>query len=195
MADTLLNFTPAMDGLPDNTIQAIKPENVREAFLSTVTDRGAAFASGGPWTVPIPASDTWVDIPLNVLPDMVESPAVLFWRMNANGHLFYNSAADWPNVDGPSDLIRSVTLTAVIGIDPNGDTWEFAFTVDGVVQTPSVIVETANQTDAVTVTLIASQGISPFDAPVVSIQAKNNDDSTDLVLLSLSFNVRGGPLS
>ena len=194
MADTLLNFTQAMSGVPDNTSQLVTPRNLRELQLSAITDRGAAYAAVGPWTVPIPAADVWVDIPSAISADMTESPAVLFWRMDTNGHLFYNYAADWPTIDVPPGLIRAVILTAVIGLDPGGPTWEFAFTIDGVPQEPTELVETSGQTDAVTVTLIAGQGIEPGIAPPVSVSVKNNSNGGDLDLLSFGLNIRGGPL-
>jgi len=195
MADTLLGFVDSMDGMPDNSSQLVSAQDVRQSLLSSQSDRGASFASGGPWTVPIVAIGTWVDIPVAVGVDMVQSPAVLFWRMDANGHLFYNYTADWSTTTVPAGLIRAVTLTAVIGLDPNGDTWEFAFTVAGVIQEPVEIVETAGQTDAVTLTLIAGQGIEPFVAPPVSVQVRNMDTASDLTLLSFAYNVRGGPLA
>lgn len=197
MADTLLSFQAAMNGIPDNTSALISPQDAREAWISLLEDRGAAFAdaAAGPWTVPIPAVDTWVDIPLAIVADMVGSPANLFWRMDANGHLGYNYAADWPTVAVPPGYTRAGALLAVIGLDPNGDTWEFAFTIGGVIQEPTEVVDTATATDAVTVTLIAGQGIDVSVAPPVSVSVRNLSNAGDLDLLSFSYRVTGGVLA
>ena len=197
MSDTLLSFVGAMNGIPDNTSRLVAPQNAREAWLSLVPDRAGAYANpaAGPWTVPIAAVDTWTDIPLAIAADMIQSPAVLFWRMDANGQVGYDYAADWPDAVVPAGYTRSVALTAVIGLDPNGDTWEFAFAIDGVVQEPTELIETAGQTDAVTVTLVAGQGIDVSLAPRVSVQVKNNSNAGDLALLSFAYRANGGVLA
>ena len=197
MPDTLKGFVQLMDGLPDNNSKLINPQNAREAILSSQTDRGAAFAdaAAGPWTVTIPAQDVWVDIPLAVGVAMTQSPAVLFWRMDGNGQLFYDYTADWPTTIVPGGYTRSVAMTAVIGLDPNNNTYEFSFTIAGVTQEPVEVVETASTTDAVTVTLIAGQGIDVSVAPVVSVQVRNIENADDLSLLSFAYRVTGGVLA
>ena len=197
MADTLLGFVGAMNGIPDNTSKLVSPQNAREAWLSLSEDRGAAFADAaqGPWIVPIPAVDVWVDIPQAIVAAMVGSPASLFWRMDGNGHLGYDYTADWPDTIVPVGYTRSASLLGVIGFDPNGDTWELAFTIAGVIQEPTETIETAGQTDAVTTTLIAGQGIDVSVAPPVSISVRNRDSAADLSLLSFSYRVTGGVLA
>ena len=198
MTDTLLSFVSAMNGIPDNTSKLISPQDARQAWLSLVADRGAAFAdsAAGPWVIPNPGVDIWVDIPLTIAADMVGSPASLFWRMDINGHLGYDYVADWPTTIVPPGYTRAASLLAVVGFDPNGDTGEFAFAIDGVIQEPVEVVETGQANDAVTVTVIAGQGIDVSVAPRVSVQMRNTSGGTNpLDLLSFSYRVTGGVLA
>ncbi len=196
MADTLKGFTEAMAGFPDNTSGIIKAINARELLLSAQADRGGSYAPSvtTPYVIPIPAVDTWVDIPISLGANMVQSPASLFWRMNGNGHLYYDYAADWPAVSIPAGLMRSVLLLCTITADTNAKRFEFAFTIDGVIQEPTDTIEWGNRTYAGLVTLVASNGISPADAPPVSVQVRNLDDTTDLEVFSFGMTTRGGPL-
>lgn len=196
MPDTLSTFTQAMALIPDNSARLISPDDQRSVAISLMSDRGGAFAdeAAGPWVIPIPAVDVWVDIPLAISVDMVESPASLFWRKDANGQLLYDYAADWPTIVVPPAMTRSVRMAAVLGIDPDADAWEFAFTIGGVILTPTQTISTATTTHAVTVTLAGSQGIDVSDAPPISVQCRNLSDATDLALLSLSFGTQGGAL-
>lgn len=196
MVDTLSTFTQAMALLPDNTSRLINPSAHRSALISLLDDRGAAFAdpTQAPFTIPIPAVDTWVDIPLAISAAMVESPAVLFWRMDANGHLVYDYEADWPTITVPPGHIRAARLLAVIGLDPGTDIWEFAFTLGGAIQEPTWIIDTATATDAITVTLIAGQGVDVSLAPPVSVSVRNLNDASDLTMLAFNMSTTGGPL-
>ena len=164
MADELTTFQAAMGLLPDNTGREIDAVDVRRAYLSLLPDRGAMFAdpAAGPWTIPIPAVGTWVDIPLAIPPaDRVQSDT-LFWRMDSNGQLGYNYAADWP-----------VLLIGVAEIDANGLAYEFAFTIGGVIQLPTYVVDTANTTQRSQVVVVSGD---PIDVSAAVSLAVSNPD-------------------
>ena len=192
MPDTLSTFQQAMALLPDNTSRLISPDDQRSVAVSLMTDYGSCFGDPAmsPWVVPIPAINTWVDIPLTIAADMVQGGS-LFWRMNANGQLFYDYAADWPTIVVPPGYIRTVTLIGVVDFDPNGDTWQFAFTIGGVVQAPIFTVETAGQTDAVVTTLVSGDPVDVSLAPPISLQVRNLTTAGDLNLNLVSLRTTG----
>lgn len=194
MVDTLSTFQQAMALLPDNTSRLISPDDQRSVAVSLMQDRGACFGNpaNGPWVIPIPAINTWVDIPQAIAVDMVQGGS-LFWRMDANGQLVYDYAADWPTIVVPPGHIRQVTLLGVVDIDPNGDTFEFAFTIGGVIQEPVFTVETASQTDAITVTVISGDPVDVSAAPPVSMSVRNTDNANDLSMNLISLRTSGGP--
>ena len=198
MADTLVGMAEGLGLLPNNTTREIDAEDVRRVAVSYLPDRGQAFGDPAlsPWVVPIPAVDTWVDIPTAIggSAAMVQGDA-LFWRMDANGQLGYDYAADWPTVAVPAGYTRQVTLLGVVNIDPNGDTWQFAFTIDGVIQEPVFTVETAIQTDAVVVALVSGDPIDVSLAPRVSMSVRNVSNANDLDLNLVSMRATGGPLA
>ena len=194
MADDLATFQGAMALLPDNTSREIDAVDVRRAYLSLLPDRGAMYAepTSAPWTIPIPAAGTWVDIPLALPPgDRIQSDS-LFWRTNANGQLVYNYAADWPTVAVPAGYTREVLLLGVVELDPNGDAFEFAFTIGGVIQAPTYVVDTANTTQRIQVPIISGDPIDVSLAPPVSISVRNLDDASDLDLTLFSMRATGG---
>lgn len=161
-------------------------------------DRGGASADAAlmPVTVPIPAVDTWVDINLALgVPIMLQSSASLFWRMDANGQVFYNYAADWPTTVVPPGYERTVRAQAALTIDPNNDSFEFAIAFDGVPHAPFTGVDTANSTDEISLFVISNSIIDVSLAPPVSVQVKNTDDSTDLILNSFAMLTTGGALA
>ena len=198
MPDTLSTFTQAMALLPDNTSRLVSPDDQRSVAISLLPDRGAAFAdsAAGPWVIPITTAGVWVDIPLSISADMVASPASLFWRMNANGGLFYNYAADWPTIVVPPGYTRAVRTLGILSFDPLGSiVWQFAVGINGVAQEPFESVETAAQTDAVTVTVVGSDGIDVSLAPVVSIMVRNQTNTDDLPLTAFAYSTQGGVLA
>jgi len=180
--------------IPDNTSRLISPDDQRSVAISLMADRGSCFSdpAAGPWVIPIPAVNTWVDIPLAIAADMVQAD-VLFWRMDANGQLFYDYLADWPTTVVPPGHTRQVTLLAVVDIDPNGDTWEFAWTIGGVVQEPVFTIETATATQAIVATILSGDPIDVSVAPPVSLQVQNIDNANDLALNLVSLRATGGP--
>jgi hypothetical protein len=198
VADTLAYLQEALGLLPDNTTRLISPDDVRRVHLSLVGDRGGVFAdpAQGPWTVPIPAIDTWVDIPIAIGggPAMVLGES-LFWRKDSNGHLFYNYAADWPTVAVPAGYTRQVTLLGVVEFDPNGDTWEFGFTIAGVIQLPTFTIETAGQTDSTSATIISGDPVDVSAAPAVSLSVRNLSSDADLSMTLASFRTQGSVLA
>ena len=194
MADTLKGFSDFMAGLPDNQSQLIKPQNLREAILSDTADRGAAYGDGGPWTVSNPGVDQWFSIPLGIQADMVLSPASLFWSMDANGRMFYDYATYYPNVDVPPGLIRAIRVVAVIGFDAQNDVWEFGVNIGGVVQSPTVKIDTASTTDITQAIVSVGDGLDVASATPVTIVARNTSDSTNLELHSFSYRIVGGAL-
>jgi hypothetical protein len=180
--------------LPDNTTRDIDAVDVRRAYLSLLQDRGAMFANpaSAPWTIPIPAVNTWVDIPLAIPPaDRVQSDS-LFWRMDANGQLGYNYAADWPTVAIPPGYIREVLLLGVVEIDANGLAFEFAFTIGGVVQLPTYVVDTATSTQRTQVVAVSGDPIDVSVAPKVSMSVRNLDSAADLEVTLFSMRASGG---
>ena len=196
MPDTLSTFSQAMALVPDNTSRLISPDDQRSVAISLLTDRGSVYGDPalGPWLIPIPAVDTWVDIPLSIAADMVQAD-VLFWRKDANGQLFYNYAADWPTIVVPPGMVRQVTLLAVVDIDPGNATWEFAWTIGGVLQAPVFTVDSSTSTDALTVTILSGDPIDVSLAPPVSLQVRNITSATDLPLNLVSLRATGGPLA
>jgi len=197
MADALVGLTDGLDLLPDNTTREISASDVRRVALSFLADRGQAYADPalGPWVVPIPAADTWVDIPTGIGGAQMVQGDALFWRMDANGQLGYDYAADWPTVTVPAGYTRQATLLGVVNIDPNGDTWEFAFTIGGVIQEPVFTVETSVQTDAVVVAIVSGDPIDVSLAPRVSLSVRNVTSDSDLALNLVSMRASGGPLA
>lgn len=168
--------------------------DVRRAYLSLLPDRGAMYGepASAPWTIPIPAAGTWVDIPLALPPaDRVQSDS-LFWRMNANGQLVYNYAADWPTVAVPAGYTREVLLLGVVELDPNGDAFEFAFSIGGVIQAPTYVVDTAVSTQAISVTVVSGDPVDVSVAPPVSMSVRNLDNANDLTLNLFSMRAAGG---
>jgi hypothetical protein len=198
MTDSLVGFTQAMNLLPDNTSRLIGADDVRSSLLSLMPDRGTAFADPAamPKSVTIPAVNTWVDLPvaLGGAPTM-QSGAQLFWRMDANGHLKYDYPADWPTITVPPGTQRISTLYGVIDIDPNGVTWEFAFTVAGVPRTLVYRVIEPSQTDALSVAMIDGPAIDVSVAPLVSVSVRNLTNATPLLVRAFSFRAIGGPLA
>ena len=195
MPDTLKGFSDFMADLPDNTAGLITPQSLREAILSDTADRGAAYGDGGPWTVTNPGVDQWFSIPLAIQGDMNLSPASLFWSMDANGRLFYDYATYYPNVVVPPGLIRAVRVVGVIGFDAQSDVWEFGVNVGGVVQSPTVKIDTASTTDNTQAIVSVGDGLDVSSATPVTIVARNTSDSTDLELHSFSYRVVGGALA
>lgn len=197
MPDTLSTFTQAMALIPDNTSRLISPDDQRSVALSLMPDRGAAFADpgAGPYVVPIAVVDEWVDIPLAIAANMVQSPASLFWRMDANGHLGYDYAADWPTTVVPGGYTRSVRFTGVVDIDPDNNVWQFAMALDGIPQAPFYTIDAASTAAAMTFTVVAGQGIDVSLAPRVSMMVRNQSNITDLNLLLFSISVVGGALA
>lgn len=195
MPDTLSTFSEAMGLLPDNTSRLVSPDDQRSVAISLMADRGGAFGDQdlAPWTVPMPVIDEWVDLPQAI--DMVFSPASVFWRMDANGHLFYDYAADWPTIVVPPGHQRSVRFAAVIDFDPGNDVRQFAIALDGVPQEPFFTIDAASTANAVTITIAGGQGIDVSAAPVVSVMSRNqtNTDALELNLLSLA--ITGGALA
>jgi len=198
VADTLLNFQEAMNGLPDNTTRLIQPANVRGANLSLMQDYGGNYAdpAQGPWTVPIPAVNTWVDIPQAIggAAAMVLGGA-LFWRQDANGHLKYDYLADWPTTVVPAGYTRIVRLLGVVTIDPGNITWEFAFTIGGVIQLPTYVVDSSSTSDALSVSVISGDPIDVSLAPPVSMSVRNLTNADDLPLQLLSMRTTGAALA
>lgn len=195
MPDTLSTFSEAMGLIPDNTSRLISPDDQRSVAISLMSDRGAAFGVG-PFVVPIAAIDTYVDIPLGIggAPPMTQGES-LFWRMDANGQLVYNYAADWPTIVVPPGHIRSVELIGVVDFDPDGSTWVFAFSIGGVIQPPEFTTETAVSADAIVVTMVSGDPVDVSLAPPVSLAVKNLTNTNDLTLNLVSMRVRGGPLA
>lgn len=198
MADTLAYFQEALGLLPDNTTRLVSPEDVRRVSLSLLGDRGGAFGdpAQGPWVVPIPAIDTPVDIPIAIGGGaaMVLGEA-LFWRLDANGHLVYDYLGDWPTAVVPAGYTRQVTLLGVVEIDPNADTWEFAFTIGGVVQLPVYTIDSSVQTDAISITMVSGDPIDVSLAPPVSLQVINRTSANDLTLNLVSMRTQGSILA
>ena len=192
MPDTLSTFQQAMGLIPDNTSRLIEPDDQRSVAISLMADRGAAF-SVVPASIPMPVINTYVDIPIGMT-GMTQGES-LFWRMDANGHLFYNYAADWPTVVVPPGHIRSVWLTGVVDFDPDGSTWQFAFTIAGVIQPPEFTIETSVQTDAITAVVVADEPIDVSAAPPVSLAARNLSNTNPLNINLVTLRTRGGPLA
>jgi hypothetical protein len=192
MADTLVTFQQAMNLLPDNASRLIEPDDVRSAFLSLLPDRGAAFAVGT-FTVPIVTQGTWVDIPIGIGggATMVQGDA-LFWRKDSNGHLVYDYQADWPAATVPPGYVREVFLVGVVQIDPGNIVWEFAFTIGGVIQAPTVLVDSASTTDSISVPIISGDPVDVSAAPPVSLSVRNLTNTDDLPLTLVSFRATGG---
>jgi len=182
--------------VPDNTSRLISPDDTRSCWLSLTADRGACYGDPalGPWVIPIPAVNTWVDIPLAIAADMVQGDA-LFWRMNANGQLFYDYAADWPTTVVPPGYTRQVTLLGVVDLDPDGSTWEFAFTIGGVIQAPIFTIDTAASTAAIVATILSGDPIDVSIAPPVSLSVRNLTNANDLNLNLISLRATGGALA
>jgi hypothetical protein len=193
MPDTLVTFTQAMALLPDNTSRLIGPDDVRSSEISLMADRGTALALGGPWTIPITTVNQWVDIPIAIGGAMVQG-SCLFWRMDANGHLKYNYAADWPAIVVPAGLARNVLAQAILDIDGQGKSWEFGFTVAGVIQQPVFKLHATNATSALVITPWTGNSLIVADAPVVSISVRNTQDTTDLTVNAMALRTTGGPL-
>lgn len=197
MPDTLSSFTEAMALVPDNTSRLISPDDQRSVAISLIADRGGCFADplAGPYVVPITVIDEWVDIPLALVPDMVASPANLFWRMDANGQLGYDYQADWPAAVVPAGYVRSVRFVGVVDIDPDNNVWQFAMALDGVPQEPFFTIDAASTANAMTFTVAAGQGIDVSLAPRVSMMVRNQSNTTDLDLLLFSMATIGGALA
>ena len=196
MADTLTDFQGAMALLPDNTSRVVSPEDIRRSYLSLQSDRGACYGdpAQGPWVIPIPAVNTWVDIPNAISGDMVQSD-VLFWRMNANGALFYNYQADWPTAVVPGGYIRQVLLLAAVTVDPGNEVWEFAWTIGGVIQAPTYVLDSSSTTGALTQTILSGDPVDVSVAPPVSLSVRNLTNANDLPLQLVSLRATGGVLA
>lgn len=182
--------------IPDNTSRLISPDDQRSVAISLMPDVGGCFASPGPFVVPIAAVDTYVDIPLAIggAPPMTQGES-LFWRMDANGQLIYNYAADWPTIVVPPGHIRSVVFTGIVDFDPDGNTWVFAFTLGGVIQPPEYTIDTAAGAGAIAVSIISGDPVDVSLAQPVSLSVKNITNAVDLNLNLISMRVRGGPLA
>lgn len=195
MPDTLSTFTQAMGLIPDNTSRLISPDDERSVAISLMDDRGAAVGDSNfaPWTVPIAAIGTWVDIPQAI--DMLQEPQVLFWRMDANGHLIYNYAADWPTIVVPPGHQRAARFASTLNIDPNNNVWQFAISIDNVPQEPFITVDDASTTDALSVLVLNGEILTLTDSPVISVQVRNQSNTDDLALAAFLFGVVGGALA
>jgi len=195
--DTLSTFTQALGLVPDNTSRLIGPVSTRSVWLSLTTDRGGAQADPGqlPAVITIPAAGTWVDIPIDT-GVFLPTTNPLFWRNDANAHVFYNYQADWPPANVPPGHIREVTMLAVVTIDPSGTgTHELAFSVSGVPIPPFVQFDPASQQNELTVTVNATSPIDVSAAPPISVQIRNLDSAGDVTLLGADFKVFGGALA
>lgn len=192
MAATLKTFQEVMNDLPDNSAQLISAEDLRSAVLSTTVDRGQIFGDPdlSPWTVPIPAAGTWVDIPTAIGGTILGD--ALFWRQNGSGQLVYNYPADWPPTVVPPGYVREVQVLSVVEIDPGADTWEFAVTIGGILQEPIVQIDSSVQTDALSVTIVSGDPIDVSAAPAVSLSVRNITTATDLPLALFALRVTGG---
>ena len=116
----------------------------------------------------------------------------LFWRMNGNGALVYNYGADWPSVVVPSGYTREVQLLGVVSIDPGNETWEFAFTIGGVIQLPTFIVDSVSTVDELQIPIISGDPVDVFAAPPISISVRNRTNANDLPLRLFAMRAAGG---
>lgn len=197
MPDTLSTFSEAMGLIPDNTSRLISPDDQRSVAISLMPDRGGAFAdqAQGPFVIPLPVVDDWVDIPQAIGAGMVFSPASVFWRMDANGHLIYNYAADWPTVVVPPGYLRAVRFVAVVDFDPGNDVLQFAMAVAGVPQAPFFTIDAASTALAMTISVVGGQGIDVSAAPPISLQVRNQTNTDSLTVFLMSMSVTGGALA
>jgi hypothetical protein len=200
MPDTLQTFTQAMALLPDNNTRLIDPGDVRSANISLMQDRGAAFGdpAAAPWVVPMPVVNSWVDLPQAIggsSPGGMVSGDALFWRMDSNGQLRYDYAADWPPIVVPPGYTRQVLLLGVVELDPNGNIYEFAFSIGGVVELPTYRVDTSTATNAISLTFVSGDPIDVSAAPPVSIKARNLSNTQPLNLRLISMRASGGVLA
>ena len=195
MPDTLSSFSEAMGLIPDNTSRLISPDDQRSVAISLMPDRGGCFGDSGlgPWSIPMPVVDDWVDINQSI--DMVFSPASVFWRMDANGALIYNYAADWPTIVVPPGHLRAVRALAVIDFDPDNNVWQFALALGQVPQPPFFTIDAASTAAAMTITVAGGQGVDVSAAPPVSLMARNRSNTTALALNLFSLSVTGGALA
>ena len=195
MPDTLSTFSVAMGLIPDNTARLIAPDDQRSVAISLLPDRGGAVGDPGPWVIPIAAVDVWVDIPQAISGDMVPGEGALFWRMDVNGHLAYDYAADWPTIVVPPGHLRNVRFVGEVDIDPNNNVWQFAMAIAGVPQTPFITVDDASTTDALAVIILAGVLMDVSAAEIVSLQVRNQSNTDDLELNAIEYGVTGGPLA
>jgi len=196
MPDTLLGFVDAMNGIPDNTSNLVSPQDCRQSWLSLTGDLGSASLDDAqaPVTIPIAAANTWTDIPSAIgTPAMVQS-TTLFWRMDLNGHLYYDYAADWPGTVAPAGYLRAVTFECAFTADlaGNNDLYEFTFTLDGVPIGPVYQADEASGAE-VGRFLIAGELLEVNAAPLVSVAVQNTDSAADLDLSAFAYLTRGGP--
>ena len=181
--------------IPNNTSRLIEPDDQRSVAISLLADRGAAIGEPGPWVIPITAVGAWVDIPQAISSDMVQTPAALFWRMDANGHLFYDYAADWPTITVPGGHQRSIRFSAEVDIDPDNAVWQFAMAIAGVPQTPFITIDSASTTDALAVVVLNGAILDVTAADRISLQVRNQSTTADLTLNAIAYGVVGGPLA
>lgn len=201
MSDTLLGFVDAMNGIPDNTARLVSPQDSRQAWLSLTQDRGVAVidpaAGPPPITVPL-VVDVWTDIPTALFANgggMNEGLLPLFWRMDVNGHLGYDYAADWPTTVVPPGYLRQVIATAVIEFDLAGsnDIYEFAITEDGVPIQPFIGVEEGSSQSVLTQELTTALSVDVSLAPRISVAVRNTTASTGLDIYAFGYLCEGGP--
>lgn len=192
MAATLKTFVEVMNDLPDNSAQLISAEDLRAAILSTQVDRGQIYGdpAASPWTVPIPAVDTWVDIPTAIGGTVLGD--ALFWRQNGLGQLVYNYQADWGPTVVPPGYVREVQVLAVVEFDPGAETWEFAVTIGGVIQEPIFRIDSSIQTDSLSVPIVSGDPVDVSAAPPVSLSVRNVTSAADLPLSLFALRATGG---
>lgn len=199
MPDSLLTMTEALNGVPDNTSNLVTPQNVRQALLSIVADHGVAAADQAtlPQTIPI-TQNVYADIPAALIAEgatMISGTLPLYWRMDANGHLYYDYPADWPGVTVPAGYLRSVGITALIDVELASATNVYAFTItlDGVPVGNTIYVDEAQNQDRTLVALETQQALEVGAAPIVSVAVTNTAGGSDLDVLSFGYRCIGGP--
>ncbi len=109
--------------------------------------------------------------------------------------MFYDYASDWPTIEVLPGHQRTVRVQAALGIDPNTDNFQFAVAFAGVPHQPFIDIDTANATSAISVFVASNSLIDVSVAPPVSIQVRNLDDTSGLILNSFAMLTTGGALA
>jgi hypothetical protein len=190
-----------MNGIPDNTSALISPQNAREAWLSLTKDRGVAVIDSAgliPVTIPSLVQGVWTDLPQAIIANgggMLQGALPLFWRMDVNGQLGYDYAADWPTVFVPPGYLRQVILTAVIevALASGVELYEFAATEAGVAVPPFVGLDEAQNQDQNLVNLITATSTEVAAADRYSVAVRNVDGTSGLDVLAFGYLTDGGP--